>query len=96
MKVIMWFYSNSKLIDEVIRNEDTSRDEDSCRGISREDSFETTSDDEYDFKAISEDKNDDSDDELCLMEQVRTLKILLLTVMFLHNLGKNISFSTLW
>ena len=96
MKVIMWFYSNSKLIDEVIKNEDTSRDEDSCRRISREDSFETTSDDEYDFKAISEDKNDDSDDELCLMEQVRTLKILLLTVMLLHNLGKNISFSSLW
>jgi hypothetical protein len=72
MKVIVWFYSNSKLIDQVIGDEDNVRDEDS---ESSEESSEEESDESS--EESSEEESDERDDDE-QVEQVKYLKFIFL------------------
>jgi hypothetical protein len=69
MKVIVWFYSNSELIDQVIGDEYNVRDEDN-------ESSEESSEEESSEESSEEESGESDDDEQ--VEQVRFLRFIFL------------------
>ena len=78
MKVIVWFYSNSELIDQVIGDEYNVRDEDneSSEESSEEESSEESSEEESSEESSEEESGERDDDEQ--VEQVRFLRSIFL------------------